>query len=66
MTQAVAAWLCSNLVQGSEEKAENIDSDILASLGTLTPVKRWLAASLDKTIRLYMGVSSGFWLMTFS
>jgi hypothetical protein len=47
----------------SEEKAENIDSDILATLGSLTPVKRWLAASLDKTIRLHLEVSSDFWLM---
>ncbi|MBW7989302.1 MAG: hypothetical protein FVQ84_04700 [Planctomycetes bacterium] len=49
----------------SEEKAEKIDSDILASLGELTPVKRWLAASLDKTIRLHLEASSDFWL-TFS
>ncbi len=48
-----------------EEKAENIDSDILASLGQLTPVKRWLAASLDKTIRLQLEASPDFWL-TFS
>jgi hypothetical protein len=34
--------------------AGNIDRDILASLGTPTPVKRWLAASLDKTIRLHL------------
>ena len=48
-----------------EEKAENIDSYVLASLGELTPVKRWLAASLDKTIRLHLEASSDFWL-TFS
>ncbi len=48
-----------------EEKTENIDSDILASLGELTPVKRWLAASLDKTVRLHLEASSDFWL-TFS
>ncbi len=46
----------------SEEKAENIDSDVLASFGALTPVKRWLAASLDKTIRLQLEASSDFWL----
>ena len=46
----------------SEEMTENIDSDVLTSLGTLTPVKRWLAASLDKTIRLYLEASSDFWL----
>ncbi len=33
---------------------ENIDRQLLASLGTPTPVKRWLAASLDKTIRLHL------------
>ena len=36
-----------------EKTAENIDSRLLASLGAATPVKRWLAASLDKTIRLH-------------
>lgn len=45
-----------------EEKAENIDSDILASLGEAAPVNRWLAASLDKTIRLQLEASSDFWL----
>jgi len=45
-----------------EEKAENIDSDILASLGAATPVKSWLAASLDKTIRLHLEASPDFWL----
>ena len=35
----------------SEETAEQIDADLLALLGTATPAKRWLAASLDKTIR---------------
>ena len=49
----------------TEEMTENIDSDVLASLGKLTPVKRWLAASLDKTIRLHLEASSDFWL-TFS
>ena len=47
----------------TEEKVEEIDEDILASLGQLTPVKRWLAASLDKTIRLHL--EADFWL-TFS
>ena len=36
-----------------EKTAENIDSRLLASLGTARPVKCWLAASLDKTIRLH-------------
>jgi hypothetical protein len=49
----------------SEEKAENIDSDVLASLGAATPVKHWLAASLDKTIRLHLEAPCDFWL-TFS
>jgi len=35
----------------SEETEEQIDADLLTLLGTATPVKRWLAASLDKTIR---------------
>jgi hypothetical protein len=34
--------------------ADNTDDRILASLGTPTPVKHWLAASLDKTIRLHL------------
>jgi len=34
----------------SEETAKQIDENILALLGTATPVKYWLAASLDKTI----------------
>jgi hypothetical protein len=46
----------------AEEKAENVDSNVLASLGTFTPVKRWLVASLDKTIRLHLEASSDFWL----
>ena len=46
----------------SEEKTENIDRDVLASLGSATPVKLWLAASLDKTIRLHLEASSDFWL----
>ena len=48
-----------------EEKAEDIDEDVLASLGELTPVKRWLAASFDKTIRLQLEPWGDFWL-TFS
>jgi hypothetical protein len=47
------------------EKAEDIDEDVLASLGELTPVKRWLAASFEKTIRLQLEPWSDFWL-TFS
>ncbi len=44
------------------EKASEIENDVLASLGALTPVKRWLAASFDKTIRLQLETSSDFWL----
>ena len=44
------------------EPGENIDRDLLASLGQATPVKRWLAASMDKTIRLQLQASSDFWL----
>ncbi len=35
---------------------KNIDSDILSILGKSTPEKRWLAASLDKTIRLHLSL----------
>jgi len=35
---------------------KTIDRDILTSLGEVTPVKRWLAASLDKTIRLHLSL----------
>jgi hypothetical protein len=33
---------------------EDVDRHVLGLLGTPTPVKRWLAASLDKTIRLHL------------
>lgn len=39
-----------------EKTADNMDSCLLASLGETTPVKRWLAASLDKTIRLHLSM----------
>ena len=39
-----------------EKTDHDIDRDILASLGETTPVKRWLAASLDKTIRLHLSM----------
>lgn len=38
------------------EKRKDIDSDILALLGAKTDQKLWLAASLDKTIRLHQGL----------
>jgi len=44
------------------KKDEKTDPDILASLGKSTPVKRWLAASMDKTIRLQLQSTPDFWL----
>ena len=40
----------SAFCKGSEEK-QDADANIVALLGTRTPVKHWLAASLDKTIK---------------
>jgi hypothetical protein len=45
-----------------EKPTENMDHHIRASLGVATPVKRWLAASLDKTIRLQLESTCDFWL----
>ncbi|TKJ34114.1 MAG: hypothetical protein CEE38_18795 [Planctomycetes bacterium B3_Pla] len=45
-----------------EKLNENTDADILALLGEATPAKCWLAASLDKTIRLQLDTASDFWL----
>lgn len=45
-----------------EKPSENTDSDILASLGKATAVKRWLAASMDKTLRLQLQATPDFWL----
>jgi len=39
-----------------EEKEKDTDGDILALLGAKTNQKHWLAASLDKTIRLQQGL----------
>jgi hypothetical protein len=39
---------------GTPESNREIDRDLLALLGKPTEVKKWLAASLDKTIRLQM------------
>jgi len=36
--------------------SKDVDSNILRILGQKTPVKRWLAASLDKTIRSQLGL----------
>jgi hypothetical protein len=46
--------------QGETEKP--IDSNILTFLGESTPIKRWLAASLDTTIRLQLEAPSDLWL----
>ncbi|MHC4070150.1 MAG: hypothetical protein ACYSR8_11375, partial [Planctomycetota bacterium] len=48
-----------------EQTNKKTDQDILDYLGEVTPVKRWLAASLDATIRLQLEAPSDFWL-TFS
>ncbi|MHC4597669.1 MAG: hypothetical protein ACYS47_01560 [Planctomycetota bacterium] len=37
------------------ESNQELDNDLLAILGEPTEAKRWLAASLDKTIRLQLG-----------
>jgi len=38
---------------------ENLDDDLLAALGEQTNAKKWLAASLDKTIRLQLDPPAG-------
>ncbi len=39
---------------GDSELSQEMDKDLLALLGERTEVKRWLATSLDKTIRLQL------------
>ena len=39
-----------------ENTPGNIDRRLLTALGAPTPTKRWLAASLDKTIRLHLSL----------
>ena len=39
-----------------KKKTKDIDSRLLTTLGKATPVKKWLAASLDKTIRLHLSL----------
>jgi hypothetical protein len=39
-----------------ENVPETIDRGLLAALGAPTPAKRWLAASMDKTIRLQLSL----------
>jgi len=48
-----------------ENSTEDVDTNLLAALGTMTPEKRWLAASLDKTVRLNLEATADLWL-TFS
>ncbi|MHC4704969.1 MAG: hypothetical protein ACYTFQ_30840, partial [Planctomycetota bacterium] len=48
-----------------EDSTEDVDTNLLAALGTMTPEKRWLAASFDKTVRLFLEAPPDFWL-TFS
>lgn len=52
-------WTISNTLKAfwkGKKTTRNIDRDILAILGQATPVKCWLAASLDKTIRLHLSL----------
>ncbi len=39
-----------------ENQGKKIDRDLLAALGEPTPARLWLAASLDKTIRLHLSL----------
>ena len=39
---------------GDPESNQEMDRDLLALLGKPTAIKKWLAASLDKTIRLQL------------
>jgi hypothetical protein len=46
----------------SGKPGEDTDLDVLASLGQVTDPKRWLAASMDKTMKLQLYAPSDFWL----
>ena len=48
-----------------KDSTEGVDANLLTVLGAMTPQKHWLAASLDKTIRLQLGATADLWL-TFS
>jgi hypothetical protein len=57
----------SNTLRGfwmGEAPSEDIDRRILALLGSPALIKRWLAASLDKTIRLQLEHAGDFWLQS--
>jgi len=45
-----------------EEALGAPDREILGSLGAISPEKRWLAASLDKTIRLQLEAPPDVWM----
>jgi len=42
--------------QSNEDGGPGLDRGILERLGASTPTRRWLAASLDKTLRLQLGL----------
>jgi hypothetical protein len=44
---------------GSSESIQKMDRDLLAHLGELTEAKKWLTASLEKTIRLQLNPPAG-------
>lgn len=57
----------SNTLRGfwmGQMPTADTDRHILALLGSPTPEKLWLAASLDKTIRLQLEHASDFWLQS--
>jgi hypothetical protein len=45
-----------------KKHSKKIDPEILESLGRITEVKRWLAASMDKTMRLQLHAPPDFWM----
>jgi len=49
---------------GDPELNQEVDRDLLALLGEATEVKRWLAASLSKTIRLQLNPPAGLRAMS--
>ena len=46
----------------SEKPAENIGRAIITSLGQAAAITHWLAASMDKTVRLHLQAPPDFWL----
>jgi hypothetical protein len=45
---------CGDGEPGDAESGDGVDQGVLEALGAPSPAKRWLAASLDKTIRLQL------------